>query len=103
MKACKAIAPMRQISGPYPKPASLASPAGSTTRGLWKNCAIIAFLLGSIYLTWGVYQDKVGAIARQQLEQSAGPPARVNKVVAKSADTPTSTKELVAANLEQEE
>jgi serine/threonine-protein kinase len=102
MKPFKAIAPMRQISGPVPKPASLASPAGSTTRGLWKNCAIIAFLLGSIYLTWGVYQDKVGAIARQQQERSAGPSVRVTNVVAKSADIPTSAKEFVAANLEQE-
>jgi serine/threonine protein kinase len=100
--AMKAIAPMRQISGPFPKPASLASPTGSTTRGLWKNCAIIAFLLGSIHLTWGVYQNRVGAIARQQQEQSAGPSVRVTTVVAKSADNPTPAKELVAANVEQE-
>ena len=52
-----------------PKPALAASPGHALVR----NCAVIAFLLFSIYALWGFYQAKQERLARLQMEENAKP------------------------------
>ncbi len=50
------------------------SPTRHTAPSKWavlKNCASIAFLLCTSYITWEIYQTRDALIARQQLEKNA--------------------------------
>lgn len=76
----QAVVPIKRPSIPRPKPAihrpmstSHARPGTSGNWAFLKKCAGITFLLCTSYLTWGVYQPKREAIARQQQDQNAKP------------------------------
>jgi hypothetical protein len=47
--------------------------AASPGHALVRNCAVIAFLLFSIYALWGFYQAKQERLARLQMEENAKP------------------------------
>ena len=76
----QAVVPIKRPTIPRPKPAiqrplstSHARPGTSGNWAFLKKCAGITFLVCTSYLTWGVYQPKHEAIARQQQDQNAKP------------------------------
>jgi serine/threonine protein kinase len=74
--------PVSHRSSPASRPPSLAIPSKPVRSGQWrllKNCAIIAFLLCSIHLTLGVYQQKQGEIAHQASQPNAQAPVKSDR------------------------
>ncbi|QTN33492.1 serine/threonine protein kinase [Akkermansiaceae bacterium] len=91
---------------PYarPRPASpIAKPAGMpkrTASPVWdlvKSCAVIAFLLCTIHILWGVYQTKQATVARMQKEEDAKP--KVIRIMRVAQDENTRNP-LIAGNME---
>lgn len=97
LKTSKAVVTTRQSAPPRPKPAVLTSQGRSANRTFWKHCAIITFLLCAIALTWGVYQKKLGEIARQPQEPRANHSIILVKAESPSAVRPAPFGGLVVA------
>lgn len=97
LKTARSTVTTAQAAARRPKPAVLTRRATSANRALLKNCAIITFLLCAIYLTWGVYQGRLEAIARQQQSPSANPSVKLAKAEPEPAAVFTPSRDLVAA------
>jgi len=103
-KPSVALATTRKPSTFRPKPVALAIHGSRTNWELWRNCAVIAFLLCAIHFTWGVYQRKNSDLIRLQLVEDAKPKVIVirteSHALARLKPSPAISTELAAGNFE---
>ncbi|MEM9236400.1 MAG: protein kinase, partial [Verrucomicrobiota bacterium] len=91
--AVKVATPVAAQAAPYPARAPQTTSVSSTNWPLMRNLLIIGFLLGAIYLAWGVLQKKKEIIAEQKEEPAPG-------IVEERGKDPTEKKEVGVAKLE---